>query len=368
MTRTGMVAGLCAALTTGCNDDPVPCDRVPGNLCALVGTGEHGFNDDGLPALEADLFLVSSAKRRADGALFVMDFNNQRLRTIDEDGRLHTVAGNGIHAIATVGIPGLDSALENPIDFDFASDGRVVFVSYHDPRVLTIGDDGILQAIAGAPDGLTGTEGNEGDGGPAEDALFIQLDGIVIAPDDTIYVSDSLANRVRRIRAGIIETVAGDGEAAYAGDGGPGPQASLHWPSALALDRQGAVYVADTRNHVVRRIDPGGTITTFAGNGTKGFGGDGGPATAAAFDQPYGLAVTEDGALFVADRGNFRIRRVGPDGIVETVAGTGENGLHGDAGPATSATFGHLARLAPDADGILVADQGNSLVRRLVLP
>lgn len=370
MSRRAAGAALALALVlaaSACNDDAPPCASVPGHVCALAGTGELGFNRDGLPPPQTDLFLLSSVRRGPDDRLYLMDFNNQRLRRIDDEGLVQTVIGNGFHAIADTTAPALATPLENPIDFRFDAAGRIVLVSYHDPRVLVLGDDGTLHAIAGAADGVVGVEGNEGDGGPATEALLVQPDGIAIAPDDTIYVSDSLANRVRRIRGGIIDTVAGTGEAGHAGDGGPGTMAALHWPSALELDPAGNLYIAETRSHVVRRLAPDGTIDTIAGDGTAGFAGDGGPATEARLDQPYGLALDVDGTLYVADRGNFRVRRIAPDGTIDTLAGTGEEGYAGDGGPADRASFGYLARLALDDDGLLVADQSNSVARRVTL-
>jgi sugar lactone lactonase YvrE len=344
-----------------------PCIGRVGFVCPLAGTGEYGFNRDGLPANETDLFLVSSARRGPDGLVHIMDFNNHRLRVIDDDGTVRTLIGNGFHAIAATDVPATDSPLENPIDFRFYADGRVVFVSYHDPRVLELGHDGVLHSIAGAADGVVGVLGNEGDGGPAVDALFIQLDGIAVAPDDTIYVSDSLAQRVRVIRDGVVDTVAGTGEAAYAGDGGPGVDAALNWPSALELDSDGNLFIADTRNHVVRRLAVDGTITTIAGTGVRGAAGDGGPATAAQLDQPSGLAIADDGTLYVGDRGNFCVRRIDIDGTIETIAGTGKEGDAGDDGLAADARFGYVARVSLDDDALLVADQSNSRVRRIDL-
>lgn len=357
-----LAAGLLAC------EDPPPCEAVPGHVCPLVGTGEIGFNGDGLPASRTDLYLPSAVRRGPDDRIHLMDFNSHRLRVVDDEGLVRTLVGNGVHAIADLGVPALETPLENPIDFRFDAMGRLVLVSYHDPRVLVLGDDGRLHVLAGAEDAEVGALGNEGDGGPATQARFIQLDGIAIAPDDTIYVSDSLANRVRRIRGGIVDTVAGSGQAGYAGDGGPGVDAALSWPSALELDAAGNLYIAETRNHVVRRLDADGTIHTIAGDGTAGFRGDGGPAAQARLDQPYGLALGDDGSLYVADRGNFRVRRIAPDGTIDTIAGTGEEGLAGDGGPATRARFGYLARLALDDDGLLVTDQSSSVARRIILP
>jgi sugar lactone lactonase YvrE len=197
--------------------------------------------------------------------------------------------------------------------------------------------------------------------------MFIQLDGIAIGPHDEIWVSDSKANRVRLIANDTITTIAGTGELAYSGDGGPAVDAAMFWPTALLLDDDGALLVAESRNHVVRRIASDGTISTIAGNGSEGFSGDGGPATAAQLRQPNGLARADDGTLFISDRANFRVRAVAVDGTITTFAGDGNEGNRGDAGPATKASFGYLARIALDGDGLLVADQSSSVVRRVSL-
>lgn len=358
--------GAIVALTLGsCVDQP--CSESPGNACLLIGTGDFGFNRDGLSPADTDLFLVSAARRGPDGLVYVMDFNNQRLRRIGDDNLVETIVGSGFHAIADTEVPLLDTPLENPIDFGFLADGRIVFVSYHDPRVFEISVEGALRTLAGASDGVAGTVGNEGDGGPATAALFMQLDGIAVTDDDAIYISDSLAHRVRLIRDGIITTVAGTGETALKGDGGPGTEATLHWPSALALDDDGNLLIADTFHHSIRRLAVDGTITTIAGTGSEGARGDGGLATKAQLSQPFGVALDADGTLYIGDRGNFKVRRVAPDGIIDTLAGTGVQGASGDGGPASAATFGYVARVALDDDGLLVADQSNGLVRRITL-
>lgn len=347
----------------GACEDEVPCVERAGHVCVVAGTGELGFNRDGLAAVDTDLFLVSAARRGPDGRTYVMDFNNHRLRVIDTEGRMQTLAGNGFHELATVEVPAVETGLENPIDFAFFGDGRAVFTSYHDPRVLVLDHDGVIRVVAGT--GELGVTGDEGDGGPALGAAFIQLDGIVVGPDDTIWVSDSLANRVRRIHGGTITTVAGTGVAGYDGDGGPAESAALQWPTALALDRDGNLLVADTFNHVVRRVGTDGVVSTVAGSGVGGFGGDGGPATAARLHQPYGVAVGPDGTLYISDRGNFRVRQVDRDGVISTLAGDGREGMRD--GPAAASSFAYVARIAIDDDGLLVADQSNSVVRRVSL-
>lgn len=363
MVRGASVAAMVMMALASCGEPP--CEQSPDNVCLVAGTGELSFNRDGLAPTRTDLFLPSAARRGPDGRVYIMDFNNQRLRRIGDAGLVETLIGNGFHAIADTGVPALETPLENPIDFDFLSDGRVVFVSYHDPRVLVLGVDGTLQALAGA--GEVGVVGDEGDGGPATAALFMQLDGIAVTADDTIYVSDSLANRVRRIAGGVVTTVAGTGEPTRTGDGGPGTAAALHWPTALQLDADGNLYIADTFNHSVRRLAVDGTLTTVAGTGTEGATGDGGPAIAARLSQPFGVALDEDGTLYIGDRGNFKVRRVTPDGVIDTLAGTGVEGATGDDGPAAAASFGYVARVALDGDRLLIADQSNALIRGVIL-
>lgn len=335
--------------------------QTPGTVCAVAGTGALGFNGDGKPPEETDFFLITRARRGPDGLLYLMDFNNWRIRRLGADGLIHTIAGNGVHAGAIPGEKALESPLDNPTDFAFLPDGRLIMVSFEDPRVIVIDHDNILRVIAGNGQFIHG-----GDGGDPLDASFIELQGIAIGPDGAIYLSDAGANRVRVIRDGIITTVAGNGDARYYGDGGPATEAALSYPTALAVDDAGNLYIADSLNDVVRRVTPDGIIETVAGTGKRGLSGDGGPATEAKLDQPYGLAVTDDGTLYIADRSNFRIRRVTPDGIIDTIAGTDE-GYSGNGGPAIDAQFGYLARITLDGDSLLVADQSNGAIRRIYL-
>ena len=358
---------LVGLATSGCASTPDPCaDRVPGTACAVAGTGELAFNHDGLPASQTAFYLPSEARRGPDGLVYIADFNNQRIRRIDANGTISTVAGNGFHAGADVNVRATDSALAEPIALDFLPDGRLIFIAYHDPRVFAIDPDQTLRLIAG---GDLGVIGNEGDGQDPLAARFISLAGIAVGPDGAIYLADDMANRVRVIRDGTIETLVGTGRPLHAGDGGPATAADLLAPTALALDPSGALLVAESGSSAIRKIALDGTISTIAGTGVTGDSGDGGLATAAQLGDPEGLAVAADGTLFIGERKNARIRRVATDGTISTIAGTGTRGMTGDHGPAVVAQFGNVARIHIDTDGsLLIADQSNSCIRTIITP
>lgn len=350
----------------GCGGEPEPESKPcgePGDICLVMGTGEQTFNGDGKAPEDTALNLPSVARRGPDGRLYVMDFNNYRLRCIVESGVVESVAGSGVHAFATLDVDALESPLENPIDFGFLPDGRVVFVSLHDPRVLVVEPDGTLVAIAG-----TGEETDTGDGGPAIEATFRELASIAVAPDGTIYVSDDEAHRIRVIHPdGTIDTYAGTGERGDSGDGGPATAAQLNHPEGLALDADGNLFFADTINHRVRRIDAAtGIISTVAGTGAQGDGGDGGPAVEAQLRFPSGVAVGDDGRVYVADTFNHRVRRIDHDGVIETLAGS-DKGYAGDGGPAVEALLKGPAYLEVEGDQLLVADMQNQVVRAIHL-
>lgn len=348
---------LAALAGAGCvASEPTDVCKTPGFVCEIVGNGEAAFTGDGKPALDTSLYMPSVGRRGPDGLLYVMDLNNMRLRRVETDGTVTTIAGNGLHMGATEGMLAIESGLESPVDFDFLPDGRPVFVSAHDPRVFTIGIDGTLQLVAGT--GFIAAMGNEGDGGPATRAQFIELSSIAVAPDGTIYLADRGANRIRKISDGTITTFYGTGASGY-----------LREPEGLALDANGTVFVADSGNHVVRNIAPDGTASIVAGTLKTGFSGDGGLAIEAQLASPMGVTVAPDGRLFIADRFNRRVRQVAVDGTITTIAGIGTGGHSGDFGPAIEADFAYVSRVQLDSDGgLIVADQTNHCVRKISGP
>lgn len=214
----------------------------------------------------------------------------------------------------------------------------------------------------------TGAKGFSGDGGPATAAQLNNVFGVARGPDGALYLCDSDNHRIRRINAaGIIETYAGCAQRGYTGDGGPATQAALDQPYELAWDRAGHLFFVDIGTHTVRRIDAKTrVITTVAGTGVKGFSGDGGPAAQAQLNQPHSLAFDAAGALYVCDIGNDRIRRLDPaTGTITTWAGTGEKRTAPDGSPITGSPLHGPRALAfgPDGTGWLVLREGNALLR-----
>lgn len=224
---------------------------------------------------------------------------------------------------------------------------------------------GDIYTVAG--NATNGSTGPSGDGGPATSASLLQASGVAIDSHGNLYISEFQGHRVRKVTpAGIISTIAGNGTAGYAGDGGAATSAELRLPSSITFDSQDNLYISDTGNNVIRKVTAAGVITTVAGGGPVGTLGDGGPATSAYLHSPEGLAFDKSGNLYISDEFNFRIRKVTPAGIISTVVGNGTFGFAGDGGQATSAELHNAIGIAIDSNGnLLIADQQNYRIRRV---
>lgn len=275
---------------------------------------------------------------------------------------IETIAGNGADGSDGDGGPATAATINHPRGIAVLRDGSIVFAQPFVPMVRRITLDGRITRSVG-----DGTHGYSGDGGPALAARVALVHGVAAMPDGGFVIADMSNSRIRRVLPdGTITTVAGSGVQGYGGDGGQASAAAIAVPRGVASRSNGELLIPDTGNARVRRVATDGTITTVAGSGVKGYGGDGGPAAAAQLNRPFSVAPLADGGFLIADLDNNRIRRVDARGIITTVAGTGEAGFGGDGGPATSAALNqpHAVVGLPDG-GFLIADTYNHRVRRV---
>jgi sugar lactone lactonase YvrE len=348
--------------------------RITNNIITrFAGDFRAAFGGDGGPATSAHLMFPNRAAVDASGNVYISDQGNNRVRRVDTAGVITTVAGNGTTGSAGDGGPGTQASLVPVHGIAVDQAGRVYLASSvsatdewsFDNRVRMLDTSGVISTVVGIDD--------NGDNGLAIDAIVdpqgLTTERATGAQD--LFIADSRNNQVRRVDAatGIITTVAGTGVPGFSGDNGPAANAQLSGPSDVAIDRSGNLYIGDRNNFSVRRVDTLGRITTVAGNGTFGYGGDGGPALSAAISHPTGIDVDDNGNLYIADRYNYRIRKVTPQGIITTVAGNGTYNpldLSGDGSQATQVSLGVPTDVVVAADGSLyIADNASHRVRKV---
>ncbi|MBI3951686.1 MAG: hypothetical protein HY314_14650 [Acidobacteria bacterium] len=274
---------------------------------------------------------------------------------------IQTVAGTGEPGFSGDGGPAVEAQLNSPAAVAVSAGGILYIADVRNHRIRRVDSSGVIKTVAG-----NGTPGLSGDGRPAIDAQLNQPLGIAI-DDSGIFIADTLNNRIRKVNAaGMISTVAGNGMEGFAGDGEPAVDAMLSRPVGLTLDANGNLYIADVFNHRIRKVDTEGKISTVAGNGMAGFSGDGGLAVEAQLARPRDVAVDAEGNLYIADTDNLRIRRASRNGIISTVAGNGEAGFNGDGIPALEASLSFPRSVAVDGLGrLIIADMGNYRIRQV---
>ncbi|TPW18258.1 MAG: hypothetical protein FD129_39 [bacterium] len=320
-------------------------------ITSLAGTGAFGFSGDGGLATLAKLNSPQVAVTDQGGNTYIGDENNFRIRRVDSAGIISTLAGTGTSGFSGDNGPAALAKISRAWGIVPDTMGGIIFADFDNNRVRKISSTGIITTIAG-----NGSASSGGDGGLATSASVNLPAGVAMDATGNIYVSEFFGNRVRKITpAGVITTYAGNGNAGFSGDGGLAKNAMVSGPRGLAVDANGNLLIADFNNTRVRKVTPGGTITTVAGTGTVGFSGDGGPATSAALAKMNSVAVDSVGNFYIDTGAQARVRRVNPQGVITTVAGTGLSGSTGDGGPAGNARFTNVVRVS-------IAPTGNLLV------
>jgi DNA-binding beta-propeller fold protein YncE len=338
------------------------------NITTVVGTGEKGFAGDGGPAERALLNGPFDLGFDAAGNLYFSDTFNHRIRRVDrQTGVITTCAGSGEAGYGGDGGPATRARLNEPYGIAIDSAANVYIADRHNHCVRRIdGASGVISTFAG-----NGAAGSGGDGALASQAAMVEPNGLALDPGQTrLLVADVADHRVRVVdlATGTISTFAGTGKAEHSGDGGLATVAGIHGARAVKVATGGTVYILERQGSTLRAVDPQtGVISTVAGSGARGYGGDGGPAKQALFDAPKELTLDPGGDILIVDTENHAIRRIDAmSGLVETIAG-GRKGPGGDGGPATSAGLGrpHGAAVGPDG-AIYVGDTENHRIRKLV--
>jgi len=291
-------------------------------ITRVAGTGRGGFSGDSLDATSVRLWFPEGLTGDNKGNLFVAESANNRVRRISRDGAIETVAGIGRAGFAGDGGLATQAAISLPYDVALGPDGEIFIADFGNNRVRRIAQDGTISTVAG-----DGQVGFSGDGGPAHLASLNGPYGIFVDGGGVLYIADSGNNRVRRVEPdGTIATIAGTGERGFGGDGGPATLALFDSPEALFVTRLGEILIGDEHNHRVRKILLTGTIETVVGTGDANLCGDGGLSRDACLNDPEDIYLDRTGNLFLTDGDNHRLRKVGPDMVIETIAGSGPIG------------------------------------------
>ncbi len=383
-----------------------------GTITTAAGNGGYGgyggYSGDGGSATRALLFSPLGVAVDGQGNIFIADADNDRIRKVNAAGTITTIAGDGdFNTYSGDGGPAVAAQLDYPRGVAVDGSGNLFIADTWNERVRMVTAGGGIGTVAGneapwltspvavAADGSgsvyvaddigakvmkvspggavaafagTGAVGYAGDGGAAVSAELDSASAVAVDAAGNVYIADEGNHVVRKVdAAGTITTVVGNGSAGFSGDGGPAKSATLDAPGGLAIDGAGNLYIADSGSGRIRKVPAAGTITTVAGNGSQGFAGDGGAAVNAKFNYPRGLAVDGKGNLYIADAFNNRVRMVTPGGRIYTVAGDGEAGYSGDGGVAAGGRLNAPMGVAVDGQGnVYVADAGNNAVRKLV--
>ena len=341
-------AGIGSGTGLAVGDYKVWTITAAGLMATLAGDGIPSFSGEGGLATAAQLNTPIGVAASPAGTLFIADSQNQRVRATTPGGAITTLAGNGTPGFnGDILLPRL-ALLNNPHGMAADALGNWYVADTGNNRIRKVQPGGNLFTIAG-----NGNASYFGDNGPALKGSVNQPEGVAVNAAGNVYIADTLDNAVRKVsQDGSIVTIAGNGNGGYAGDGGPATQAHMTQPRGVAVDANGVVYIADTGNGQIRRVDAQGGISTVN--------------TGSSLKDPRGIAVDRAGNLYIADTGANLVRRVAPDGSLTTIAGNGTCCYSGDGGFALNAQLNQPWGIAVDAAGNLyIADTGNNAVRQL---
>ena len=328
-----------------------------GVITTVAGTGVQGFSGDGGPALLAQINVPSGITLDPMGNLFFVDQGNNVVRKISVDGTITTFAGGGT-VFPGNAVKATNAALTELSGVAAAPDGSIYIAAGWIQRVTA---DGVITIVSG-----NGTYSFGGDGGPASKAQLQNPSAVTVDEKGNLFINDRENALIRKVGAdGIINTVAGNGKVGYLRDGNKATAGPVQ-AGGLGVDSNGDLLFTEPFNHLVRKLLPNGTISTIAGTRISGYSGDGGPALKAQFQAPESIAIDLAGNVFVCDSGNYVVRKIATDGSIATIAGNGTRGFSGDGGPAIFAQFTELTSIAVDKTGnVFVADLGNHRIRMI---
>ncbi len=330
-----------------------------GNITTAIGNGNQGFAGNGGAPDKVEMSLPTSVGLDSAGNIYFADSLNNRIRKL-AGGTVSTFAGNGVFAYSGDGGAATSAQLNTPMGV--AVSAANLYISDTANNVVRSVANGVISNFAGS-----GALGSSGDGNAATGAQLNGPQGLAVDSAGNLYIADTQNHRVRKVANGIISTVAGTGTAGFAGDGGAAASAQLNAPFGVAVDAAGNLYIAEFSNNRVRKVATKGDISTLAGNGVSGFSGDGSQAGSAQLNGPQGVAVDSAGNVYIADTANNRVRKVTPNGVITTVAGTGAAGVSGDNRLAVNAQVGNPVAVAVDSVGNVYIADGSARVRKLFL-
>ncbi len=331
----------------------------PGDtIHTVAGTGIAAYSGDNGAATSAALASPFSMATDAAGNIYIADRDNHVVRRIDLLGNITTVAGNGEQGFFGDGGAATAASLNTPTAVAVDSGGNIYIADSNNNRIRVV-TGSTITTFAG-----NGTASYSGDGGAATSASLYTPRGVAVDTNGIVYIADTNNHVVRKVSGGTISTIAGNfQQQGFYGDDGAAGSAGLDTPTSVVVDASGKVYVADSNNHRVRLLT-GNTLSTFAGNGTAGFSGDGAAATSAAIDFPLGISIDLTGNIYIADSNNNVVRRVGGTGTITTIAADGEQGFSGDGAAPNAASLNTPTGVLPLNGNVYIADRDNQRIRR----